>query len=54
MQMLAWLSVAIISSCPWLMSRRADAIAASLARVMVFVAPDPLGLMEWFIPLVAL
>ena len=29
MQMLAWLSVAMISSCPWLMSRRAEAIAAS-------------------------
>ena len=42
-QMLAWLSVAIISSCPWPMSRRAEAIAVSSARVMVFVAPDPLG-----------
>ena len=46
MQMLAWLLVAMISFCPWPMSRRADAIAASSARVMVFVAPDPLGLME--------
>ena len=54
MQMLAWLSVAMISSCPWPMSRWADAIAASSARVMVFVTPDPLGLMEREIPLVAL
>ena len=33
MQVLAWLSVAMISSCPWPMSRRADAIAASSASV---------------------
>ena len=44
MQMLAWLPVAIISPRPWPMSRRADAIVASSARVMVFVAPEPLGL----------
>ena len=40
MQMLAWPTVAMISTCPWPMSRRADAIAASSARVMVFVAPS--------------
>ena len=45
-QMLAWLPVAMTSSCSWPMSRRAEAIAAGSARVMVFVAPEPLGLIE--------
>ena len=38
MQMLAWLSVAMISSSSSPMSRRAEAIAASSARVMVSVS----------------
>ena len=38
--------VAMISSYSWPMSWRAEAIAASSARVIVFVAPDPLGMME--------
>ena len=51
MQMLAWLSIAMISSCSWPMSRRVEAIAASLARVMMFVAPGPLGLIDEKVPL---
>ena len=37
MQMLAWLSVAMISSCPWPMSRRAEAIAASSELMIVLI-----------------
>ena len=40
-QMLAWLSIAMNSLCSWLMSKP---IPASSARVIVFVASEPLEL----------
>ena len=46
MQMLAWLSITMIPPCPWPKSRKAEAVTAGSAPVMVFVAPDPLGLVE--------
>ena len=38
MQMLAWLSLAMVSLYLWPMSRRTEAITASSARAIVFVA----------------